>query len=78
MATPAQGLPAPTAAAVDGEDDLLVSEFPPPPPYYVRALTLKPPPIPHDCFARAAKHSAAVRCVTHILSFFFLFRFKLF
>eukprot|EP00592_Proboscia_alata_P000727 CAMPEP_0194377786 /NCGR_PEP_ID=MMETSP0174-20130528/32336_1 /TAXON_ID=216777 /ORGANISM="Proboscia alata, Strain PI-D3" /LENGTH=240 /DNA_ID=CAMNT_0039159377 /DNA_START=19 /DNA_END=741 /DNA_ORIENTATION=+ len=64
MATPAQGLPAPTTAAVDGEDDLLVSEFPPPPPYYVRALTLKPPPIPHDCFARAAKHSAATAAKT--------------
>lgn len=44
-------------------DDLneaqLVSEFPVPPPYYKLALTLTPPPIPHEKLIRSTKKSYA-------------------
>mmetsp|Transcript_24378 Transcript_24378/g.35650 ORF Transcript_24378/g.35650 Transcript_24378/m.35650 type:complete len:241 (+) Transcript_24378:96-818(+) len=53
---------APGGEEGEGEAQILVSEFPPPPFYYRKAATqsLQPPPIPTECFERAAQKAAAV------------------
>lgn len=49
--------------AIDDNDDAaqLVSEFPIPPPYYKLAVTLTPPPIPHEKLVRSTKKSHVER-----------------
>mmetsp|Transcript_21703 Transcript_21703/g.31443 ORF Transcript_21703/g.31443 Transcript_21703/m.31443 type:complete len:272 (+) Transcript_21703:48-863(+) len=58
MTTPGQG-----AQQEEDDEGLLVSPFPPPPYYYHLASTpgaLEPPPIPTECFERAARKVASI------------------
>jgi hypothetical protein len=51
-------------AIEDDDAAQLVSEFPIPPPYYKLAVTLTPPPIPHEKLVRSTKKSYIERLKT--------------